>query len=125
MIADLLPIPFYRYCTLATCKPKIRDTANIGDWIVGCGSAAKIKNQGGKLVHAMKVTEILSIDEYSKDERFFCKKPNLRGSRKQARGDNIYYKSGNEWKQRNSFHSQKDGSPNKDHINRDTKIDKI
>ncbi len=76
-------------------------------------------------MYAMKVTEILSIDEYSKDERFFCKKPNLMGSRKQARGDNIYYKRGNEWQQRNSFHSRRDGSPNRAHIDRDTGIDKI
>ena len=76
-------------------------------------------------MYAMKVTEILSFYEYSRDERFFCKKPNLRGSRKQARGDNIYYKRGNKWQQRNSFHSNKDGCPNRDHIKRDTKIDKI
>src|SRR5262245_31415483 len=29
------PNPFYGFCTLATCKPDIRRTADIGDWIVG------------------------------------------------------------------------------------------
>jgi len=32
------PNPFYGYCTLATCKPPIRKSAAVEDWIVGCGS---------------------------------------------------------------------------------------
>ena len=27
------PNPFYGYCTLATCKPNIRRSADIGDWV--------------------------------------------------------------------------------------------
>ena len=29
------PNPFFGYCTLANCKPVIRRTSKIGDWIVG------------------------------------------------------------------------------------------
>jgi hypothetical protein len=42
------------------------------------------------------------------------KKPNLRGSKKQAFGDNIYSRNaqGNRWCQADSHHSLKDGTPN-------------
>ena len=119
------PNPFYGYCTLATCKIEIRKSASIGDWIVGCGSANKKVRQEGRLVYAMQVNECITFEEYFEDQRFQCKKPNLRGSRKQARGDNIYSKKENLWNQLNSFHSKKDGSPNKKHINRDTKFNKV
>lgn len=33
------PNPFHGICTLATCKPRIRKAANIGDWILGIGGA--------------------------------------------------------------------------------------
>lgn len=120
------PNPFHGCCTLATCKPRIRKDAGIEDWVIGCGSADKKRGQGGKLVYAMKVNETLTFLEYFKDKRFSCKKPNLRGSRKQTRGDNIYSKIDNvTWQQLNSVHSNKDGSPNTKHIARDTRIDKV
>ncbi|MET0063687.1 MAG: hypothetical protein ABW176_15475 [Candidatus Thiodiazotropha endolucinida] len=119
------PNPFYGYCTLATCKPDIRNTASIGDWIIGVGSADKRVNQGGRLVYAMRVGETLSFNDYYNDERFIRKRPNLFGSRKQARGDNIYQKTNGTWRQLDSFHSMPDGSRNEDHIRRDTKVDKV
>lgn len=39
------PNPFFNFCTLATCKPKIRKDAKIGDWIIGTNSTTK-KNLG-------------------------------------------------------------------------------
>src|SRR5882762_6472831 len=33
------PNPFYGFCTLATCKPRIRAHACVGDWVLGTGSA--------------------------------------------------------------------------------------
>ena len=27
------PNPFYKFCTLATCKPETRKQAEVGDWI--------------------------------------------------------------------------------------------
>ncbi len=119
------PNPFYGYCTLATCKPRIRRSAQVGDWIVGSGSADQKILQGGRLVYAMKVSEVLTFNEYFSDDRFQQKQPLLTGSRKQARGDNVYYKKLGEWLQLDSFHSQENGTPNQAHIKRDTGVDKV
>lgn len=121
------PNPFYDFCTLATCKPDIRRAAAEGDWIVGCGSAAKGINLGGRLVYAMQVSEILSFRNYSSDNRFSRKRPFRRGSRKQSCGDNIYLRNADDsgWEQRDSFHSLPDGSVNNQHVQRDTGVDKV
>lgn len=121
------PNPFYGDCTLATCKPDIRQRAQVGDWILGSGSADKKVRRGGYLVYAMNVTETISFREYWDDPRFQCKKPNLRGSRKHACGDNIYYRDleDQNWCQLNSYHSLKDGTANERHIRRDTSVDRI
>ena len=114
------PNPFFRICTLATCKPDIRKGASIGDWIIGTGS--KEKHRQGYLVYAMCVTETMTFNEYWEDERFERKKPNLKGSLKQVSGDNIYFKDDTgSWCQQHSYHSKEDGSPHPDHIKRDTK----
>lgn len=114
------PNPFYGVCTLATCKPGIRDKAGIGDWVAGVGS--KVKGQQGRLVFAVRVEEALSYDEYWSDPRFQQKKPNRIGSLKQRYGDNIYHRSpdGTSWIQEDGRHSLEDGSPNMDHVERDT-----
>lgn len=121
------PNPFFKYCTLATCKPLIREKASIGDWIVGCGSADKNVRRGGHLVYAMKVTEALDFHSYSLDPRFRQKIPYRNGSRKQSCGDNIYYRNAanSEWLQRDSFHSKEDGNLNPLHVARDTKVDRV
>jgi len=121
------PNPFYGYCTLATCKPSIRRSAQPGDWIVGCGSNDQSVRRGGYLVYAMRVTETLSFDQYDKDVRFIHKKPFRCGSRKQSCGDNIYSRSADDasWSQRDSFHSKADGTPNADHIARDTGVNRV
>ena len=115
------PNPFHGFCTLATCKPKIRKPAGIGDWVVGI----RQKKHGDFIVYVMRVEESMTYSEYWSDPRFSCKKPNLRGSRKQAFGDNIYYRDGENWRQQNSHHSNEDGTPNQENINRDTGTDKI
>ena len=121
------PNPFYGFCTLATCKPDIRKFAQVGDWVVGTGSADKKVQLGGFLIYAMKVTEILNRLEYWEDQRFQRKQANLRGSKKHACGDNIYFWNEEEecWSQLDSFHSQKDGTTNKNHLKRDTSVDRI
>lgn len=121
------PNPFYGYCTLATCKPEIRRVAEIGEWIVGCGSNAKGVRQGGCLVYAMRVTEQLTFDQYNADPRFERKKPSRRGSRKQSCGDNIYYRAKKDeaWCQRDSFHSLPNGTLNAKHVRRDTGVDRV
>jgi len=119
------PNPFFGFCTLATCKPKIRNTAKIGDWVLGSGSADKNKKQGGRLVYAMRVSEVLTFDQYFEDIRFQSKKPLLNGSRKQARGDNVYQRVNGKWNQLNSYHSNKNGVANPKHVVRDTGINRI
>nr|VFK20813.1 MAG: hypothetical protein BECKLPF1236B_GA0070989_12264 [Candidatus Kentron sp. LPFa] len=86
------PNPFFGVCTLATCKPRIRKAATIGDWVIGTGS--KKNDRQGVLVYVMRVSEAMTFNEYWSDARFLRKIPNLRGSKKQAFGDNIYYRDG-------------------------------
>ena len=121
------PNPFYGFCTLATCKPKIRANAEIGDWVVGSGSAARPIRRAGHLVYAMRVIEALTWDQFANDERFQRKKPFRRGSRKHSCGDNIYHRDGPNapWQQRDSFHSLADGSPDPRHIAIDTSVDRV
>lgn len=121
------PNPFYGYCTLATCKPSIRKSAAIGHWVVGSGSNDRSVRRGGHLVYAMRVTEVMTFDEYDQDARFEPKKPYRNGSRRQSCGDNIYFRATPKcsWQQRDSFHSRTDGSINSDHVTRDTGVDRI
>jgi hypothetical protein len=119
------PNPFFGVCTLATCKPVIRRTAETGDWVIGTGS--KTNGREKHLVYAMRVTETMKFEEYWNDPRFQTKKPNLRGSRKQAYGDNIYSRNPTtgRWRQANSHHSLNDGSPNPKNIKTDTGTNRI
>jgi hypothetical protein len=117
------PNPFFGICTLATCKPEIRRLAKVGDWVVGTGSARSKRT--GYLVYAFRVSEVLSFQSYWSDPRYQVKKPNLRGSKKVAFGDNIYSKEKGKdgWCQANSHHSLPDGSPNIRNIENDTQTD--
>lgn len=121
------PNPFYGYCTLATCKPDIRRSAQVGDWVIGSGSNDRSIRRGGHLVHAMRVTETLSLDAYATDKRFEAKKPVRTGSRKQSCGDNIYFRDAPSkvWQQRDSFHSYPNGQAHPQHVARDTGVDRI
>ena len=63
------PNPFHGVCTLATCKPGIRKSAMVGDWILGVGG----KNLGSahrKCILLMKVTDKLAFQDYWEDARF-------------------------------------------------------
>ena len=113
------PNPFYGFCTLATCKPMIRKTANVGDWIIGTGS--KSRNRNGYIVYAMRVTETMSFNDYWSDPRFRAKKPGQEGCWKSACGDNIYWWDPltNGWSQvEDSYHCDYD-------ICRDTNTDRV
>ena len=118
------PNPFFGFCTLATCKPEIRRLAKIGDWIIGTGSSGR--NKVGYVTYMMLVSEVLSFNEYWEDARFLQKRPNLMGSKKQAFGNNIYFKNsmGN-CRQQDSHHSYEDGSENQHNIENDTKADRV
>ena len=118
------PNPFFGICSLATCKPRIRCAASIGDWIVGTGSKKHARQ--GSLVYIMRVTELCTFNQYWNDPRFQRKRPTLQGSLKQAFGDNIYYKrSNNEWHQLDSHHSYEGGVSNPHNIENDTQCDRV
>ena len=117
------PNPFHGVCTLGTCMWKIRKYIKEGDWVIGTGSAQyKEREITGHLVYAMKVSEIMSFDDYWNDPRFQCKKPNLRASFKYRMGDNIYHHANGsvEWSQEDSHHSCVGGAINKKNVNNDT-----
>ena len=97
------PNPFWGACTLADCKPVIRRTAEVCDWIVGLSPKAN----GNRVVYAMLVDEILSYEDYYLDERFGEKIPDFsRGEVVYKCGDNIYKPLPNgEFRQLQSIHS--------------------
>ncbi len=83
------PNPFFGYCTLACCKPDIRRTAQVGDWVVGLTP----KPDGNRIVYFMRVDGIIGFAAYWRDERkrqsngmvdrnagpIACGRPKLRG----------------------------------------------
>ncbi len=116
------PNPFYGVCTLATCKPNIRRTAAVGDFVVGVGRSPN----NHRLVYWMKVSEDLSYDEYWTSGQYQCKKPFLHGSLKQAYGDNIYHTdNAGSWIQAPSHHSLENGDPNPKNIENDTQASRL
>src|ERR1035437_1082635 len=116
------PNPFHGYCTLATCKPNIRKAANVGDCVIGTGSANQKVCRGNQLLFAMCVEEKLTYKDYWNDIRFQIKKPIMNASKKYLYGDNIYCfdDSQNRLVQQDSHHSHPDGTENMKNYNRDT-----
>jgi len=113
------PNPFHGACTLACCKPVIRKSAKLGDYILGTGAVEP--NLEGYLTYWMRVDEILTFDQYWKDQRFRRKKPHMSATTYLRYGDNIYHRdSGNTFKQEDSFHSMEDGSVSLGDLRRDT-----
>ncbi len=118
------PNPFFGVCTLATCKPMIRKYAKLGDWVVGTGS--KQRNRHHHLVYAMHVTDVITFDKYWSHPTYRKKQPNLRGSLKQAYGDNIYCRTAvGGWQQLDSHHSHEDGRINEKNVARDTRVNRV
>lgn len=64
------PNPYHDMCTLSICKPVIRRTAQVGDWVIGTGSKNSTCNDGNtydfsqKLVYAMRISNVMSLQEY-------------------------------------------------------------
>jgi Nucleotide modification associated domain 2 len=118
------PNPFHGYCTLATCKPRIRNTARVNDWVIGMGGC-RLKATG-RCIFAMCVTEVITFNEYWSRPEFIDKKPVINGSRKMMVGDNIYHKtSDNIWHQALSHHSSEDGSIGLVNLKRDTSSEQV
>ena len=119
------PNPFHGFCTLATCKPRIRRKAEMGDWVIGMGGDRL--NATGKCIYAMRVSAKVNFNEYWTNPAYMDKKPVRNGSRKMMVGDNIYYiESANQkWQQADSHHSNTDGSINIHNLENDTQTDKV
>lgn len=117
------PNPYYGYCTLATCKPRIRKSAEIGDWICAFGSSKSSTKR--RLVFVMKVGEIHTFDEYWQDKRFLRKRPVFNRAMYCAYGDNIYHHEDGEWIQETSHHSNLDGTINYNNLEHDTQTDRV
>ncbi|MCW2311329.1 Nmad2 family putative nucleotide modification protein [Rhodoferax antarcticus] len=92
------PNPFHGYLTLATCKPGIRRTKMVGDWVAGFASKALViktmrdtgrEIQADSLIYLMKVTDVVPLEKYFDDPRFQVKQPRSITYRR-GRGDNIY-----------------------------------
>lgn len=116
------PNPFWNVCSLATCKPQIREGALKGDWVAGFGGANT--TIACKMVFLMQVDEICTFDEYWEDSRFLAKRPRFDGNYQQCYGDNIYHHIGDECMQENSHHSYADGINGKNLIH-DTRVDRV
>jgi hypothetical protein len=82
------PNPFGRHCTIACCKPTIRRKAETDDIVVGTGSARY--GLVGRLVYAMRVRDVIPLQNYWMDAEYAYKKPS-QATAITARGDNIWY----------------------------------
>jgi hypothetical protein len=84
----LAPNPFHGYCTSAVCTPSHkRARLEKGEWLIGHSP----KDDGYRLVYAMRISEVLSMNQYFHDERFESKKPKPNGAVEEQCGDNFYY----------------------------------
>lgn len=116
------PNPFHGVCTLATCKPRIRKQAEIGDLVLGMGASGY--GYRGRAIFVMRVTETTDYDAYWRDPRFSLKRPVVSGSFMQRFGDNIYHRPcvDGPWIQADSRHSKVGGVVNKEFLRNDTGI---
>lgn len=118
------PNPFFGACTLACCKPEVRQAARPGDLVIGSGGQSN--NLLGRAIFAMRVSERLTFDQYWADPRFEVKKSQMGVGLRRGYGDNIYHHDddGN-WVQEYSHHSFPDGSLNNDNLVRDTSANAV
>jgi hypothetical protein len=99
----LAPNPFHRYCTSALCTPShVRAKLKGGDWLIGISP----KSDGNRLVYAMRISQVLKMEEYFKDARFTAKKPKQHGTPIERCGDNFYHQREGKWRRLPSpFHN--------------------
>ncbi len=111
------PNPYGGHCTMATCKPQIRQHAQVGDWVAGFGSARR--GRSGQLVYAMRVAETMTFEEYWDDPRFAVKKPRQGYGYEETCGDNVYHRAlDGSWLQESCFHCS-------DHMSRDLSVNRV
>jgi Nucleotide modification associated domain 2 len=124
------PNPFFGWCTLACCKPKIREHAVIGDTIIGIAGAGKrgLKRLHPRIIYWMRVDEVLTFDEYWRDPRFSHKLPFISGSKMRMVGDRTYRHEPNskDWSFETSMHYIEGAKQSKGgHVAADTKVDRV
>jgi len=119
------PNPFHGLCTLATCKPRIRRSAALGDWVIGLGGGRL--NASGRCIFAMIVTGHETFDAYWEKYEYLPKRPVRNGSLKMMVGDNIYHRDDKtrHWVQADSHHSHPDGTVNEVNMANDTRVDRV
>ena len=93
--SEFAPNPHFGILTLATCKPQIRKTKKIGQWIAGftslrCGGT-KVGEE--RLIYLMKVTDKITYDRYWAE--YPQKRNNPDADDLSQYGDNIYQPLGN------------------------------
>lgn len=87
------PNPFHGCLTLATCKPRIRFSKHVGDWVAGFSSGMLNGDPVGdeRLVYLMRIDEKMPFADYYVDPRFAAKIPAQESARCiDVVGDNIY-----------------------------------
>lgn len=119
------PNPFGHLCSLACCKPNIRQRAKCGDWVVGLTGTRLPPAM--RCVFAMVVTADMTFDAYWEHPDFRTRRPKRNGTAKKLVGDNIYHRSkvGEPWVQEDSVHSLKDGSQCALNTAHDTRVNRI
>ena len=105
------PNPYWGICTLVICKPAIRRTAEIGDWIAGLGSSnSPLGDISDYIVYAMNITEKMTMADYDSFCRLHApqKIPNWRDRDYRRRiGDCIYdFSASPKPKLRRSVHTE-------------------
>jgi Nucleotide modification associated domain 2 len=97
------PNPYGGILTLATCKPRIRATAQRGDWLLGTGSVHGV--DAGRVVYAACIAEVVPLEQYATEARFAVKYPAAGKESWQRHGDNIYTRlPDGTWHQRRNIH---------------------
>lgn len=119
------PNPFGGLCTLACCKPKIREKARLGDWIVGLTGVKTAPAL--RCVFAMIVTSDTTFDEYWTNPNYQSRRPIRNGTPKKHVGDNIYHRAvpNGPWIQEDSVHSRTDGTQCPLNTKHDTRINRV
>lgn len=106
------PNPFFEALTLATCKPQMRKSKKVGDWIAGFTSEALCGDGVGKerLIYLMQVTSKIHMSDYFSHTSVQDKIPDLkRNEFVYKAGDNIYRPQGSDFVQlENKNHTLED-----------------
>ncbi len=81
MVADNggAPCVYRNLLSLAICKPKIRASANVGDWVFGFGGKRSL---GERLIYIARITDKVEDGTYYRDPKY------------QKRSDRVYGWSG-------------------------------